>query len=203
MQGKRATIKNVNGTKIFKLSVEWTAKWRSQNTTIHGFLNSDQTRILLPIWISYSYSSYPLLLHLHQNCTSLNFHEAMAVPQPAPTRFAPAEQSWYAERIVAARVKGVLSASLEFARGNWICAVWTLFGRVGGLTAGARAKWTFCSSFKKVQRLHNSETGVSVAVCCEPIIVSVTGVSGATERVVNLFRWWFRWQWLTIFLKRL
>ena len=68
--------------------------------------------------------------------------------------------------------------SLEFARGNWICAVWTLFGRVGALTAGARAKWTFCSSVKKVQRRHKSETGVTVTVCCEPIIVSVWQACG-------------------------
>ena len=28
---------------------------------------------------------------------------------------------------------------------------------------------------------------------------SVTGTASAVERGVNFFRWWFRWQWLTIF----
>ena len=38
-------------------------------------------------------TSSSILMH-QNNCTSsLNYHEAMAVPQPAPTRFAPAEQS--------------------------------------------------------------------------------------------------------------
>ena len=37
-------------------------------------------------------TSSSILMH-QNNCTSLNYHEATAVPQPAPTSFAPAEHS--------------------------------------------------------------------------------------------------------------